>query len=102
LSSTTNPSVFSTNYFNEKQTTTTTTPISKEYYNWQEIYPELKILLDNINDLITESETISTWVPLKIIIQLVQMDSNGLIVQNALEMDVMTLHVLIKMIFYLV
>ena len=64
---TTNPSVFNTNYFNEKQTTTittTTTPIvSKEYYNWQEIYPELKILLDNINDLITESETISTWVP---------------------------------------
>ena len=32
--------------------------VAKEYYDWRDIYPELKILLDNIDILTIESETI--------------------------------------------
>lgn len=37
--------------------------IAENYYDWKEIYPELQILLDNIDVIKAESEKIPQWVP---------------------------------------
>ena len=36
--------------------------IAENYYDWKEIYPELQILLDNIDVIKAESEKIPQWV----------------------------------------